>query len=99
MRIFQRGTLDKKIISIFSAVMLIVTGINMTSFAMLSADGYVSIIEFDELDSSVAVQRIAVGEGEEAIIFPDTLVATVLSDGEKKGDEAAGIASSGASST
>ena len=85
-----KSPLNKKIIAISMSFVLAASVINLTSFAKPEKDDAKVISSFLELTEGIATQRLSVGDPFEKIIFPDNLIAYVVSEG----GEAASLASS-----
>ena len=76
-----KSVLNKRIVAISMSFVLAASVINLTSFAKPEKDDAKVISSFLELPEGIATQRLSVGDPFEKIIFPDNLIAYVVSEG------------------
>jgi len=76
-----KSVLNKRIVAISMSFVLAASVINLTSFAKPEKDDAKVINSFLELPEGIATQRLSVGDPFEKIIFPDNLIAYVVSEG------------------
>lgn len=76
-----KSVLNKRIVAISMSFVLAASVINLTSFAKPEKDDAKVISSFLELPEGIATQRLSVGDSFEKIIFPDNLIAYVVSEG------------------